>query len=527
MRIIYIGAFLLLSSMVGSAQTTTGWKLIWSDEFNGAAGSPPDSAKWNYDLGNNNGWGNGEAEVYTNSPNNVFQDGKGNLIIRAIRDASGNYTSARLQTGGPGASTHTADLSWQYGRIEARIKLPFGKAIWPAFWMLGENIASAGWPTCGELDIMENFGTFHNNSSINNGTAHGPGYSGGNGIGKSYTLPLGEKVADDYHVYAIEWSQDSVEWFVDGASYHKVTPASLPTGTKWVFNNPFFILLNLAIGGKTTFLGTPDANAPFPPQDMLVDYVRVYRATAITPLTPAIAPGRVLNGASYLGTIAPGSLAAVYGINLAGDTLLLSPGADMKFPSSASGVAVTVDNVNAALIYISPTQINFQVPWETAPGPVNITVTRNGIDSEPEPVTIGAATSPSMFLSEFTNGIAWVTGAGCETTECSVTPGMAYQLWGNGFGPKNSMQADGAPAVYAGSLTPLEVPGSPASCQLTIDGQAATVVYCGAAPGLIIDQLNFVYPDGVSTKALYADATLTIAGVTGRFRVPTPAPNSR
>jgi uncharacterized protein (TIGR03437 family) len=525
MRAICFASCLLLVSVAGFAQTTTGWKLIWSDEFNSAAGSPPDPANWNYDLGNNNGWGNGEAEVYTQSASNVFQDGKGNLVIRAIRDASGNYTSARLQTGSPGASTHTTDLSWQYGIIEARIKLPFGKAVWPAFWMLGEDIGSVSWPACGELDIMENFGTFHNNVSINNGTAHGPGYSGNNGIGRAYTLPLGEKVADDYHVYAIMWSQDSVEWFVDGTSYHKITPASLPAGTKWVFNNPFFILLNLAIGGKTTFLGTPDANAPFAPQDMLVDYVRVYQATTVTPETPVIAPGRAVNGASYLGTLAPGSLASLYGANLAGETQFVSLGMDQKFPASAAGVTVTVDNVNAPLVYVSPTQINFQVPWETAPGLVNIKVTRNGVDSEPEPTTIGDLTAPSLFLNEFINGTAWVTGQVCATTECSVTAGGVYQLWGNGFGPKNSTQQDGSPAVYAGSLTPLEVPDSPASCQLTIGGQTATVLYCGAAPGLIIDQLNFVYPDGVTASAPYVDATLTVGAVTGRFRV--PAPNSK
>src|ERR1039458_7903310 len=187
------------------AQTTSGWKLVWSDEFNGPSGSAPDLSKWTYDLGGG-GWGNGEAETYTSSPQNVFQDGKGNLVIRAIRDSSGNYTSARLQTGSPQASTHTADLSWQYGRIVARIKLPFGQGVWPAFWMLGENIGAVGWPTCGELDIMENFGTFNNNVSVNNGTAHGPAYSGGSGIGESYALPFGEKVADDYHVYTIEWS---------------------------------------------------------------------------------------------------------------------------------------------------------------------------------------------------------------------------------------------------------------------------------------------------------------------------------
>ena len=159
-----------------------------------AGGLPARSHQtWNYDLGGG-GWGNGEAETYTNSPDNVFQDGKGNLVIRAIRDASGNYTSARLQTGGPGASTHTADLSWQYGRIEARIKLPFGHGVWPAFWMLGEDFASAGWPACGEIDVMENFGAYgaQDDSSVVNGTAHGPGYASG-GLGSRATLPLGKR----------------------------------------------------------------------------------------------------------------------------------------------------------------------------------------------------------------------------------------------------------------------------------------------------------------------------------------------
>ena len=525
MDIIRPTLLVLLAVIMAPAQTTSGWMLVWSDEFNGPAGTPPDPAKWNYDLGGG-GWGNGEAEVYTNSPNNVFQDGKGNLVIRAIRDASGNYTSARLQTGGPGASTHTADAQWQYGRIEARIKLPFGKAVWPAFWMLGENIGAAGWPGCGEIDIMENFGTFNNNASINNGTAHGPGYSGTGGIGKSYTLPFGEKVADDYHVYAIEWSQGSVEWFVDGAPYHKVTPASLPAGSQWVFDNPFFILLNLAIGG-TTFLGTPDANAPFPNQDLLVDYVRVYRAATITPDTPVITPGRVVNGASYLGTLAAGSLATLYGSNLADAERLISPAPGAGFPTSVAGITVSVNGVNAPLTFVSATQINFQVPWEIVPGTaVNIKVTRSGVDSNVEPITIAATTSPSMFLSEFRNGVAWVTGAGCETTECAVQAGAEYQLWANGFGAKNAAQQDGVPAAYNGSLAPLAVPGSPESCQLTVGGQAARVDYCGAAPGEIIDQLNFAYPFGVPAGSPFVDGTLTINGVTGRFRLPAPAPTS-
>jgi len=511
----------LLAAASARSQNTSGWKLVWSDEFNGAAGTAPDPANWNYDLGGG-GWGNGELETYTNSPNNVFQDGSGNLVIRAIRDAAGGYTSARLQTGNPGASTRTTDLSWQYGRVEARIKLPFGKGVWPAFWMLGEDIATVSWPACGEVDIMENFGTFNNNVSVNNGTAHGPGYSGAGGIGKAYTLPFGEKVADDFHVYAVEWSQDSVEWFVDGASFHRITPASLPAGTKWVFNAPFFLLLNLAIGGPASFLGTPDPAAPFPPQDMLVDYVRVYQAAVITTSTPTIIPGGVVNAASFLGAIAPGGLATLYGANLA-DTPPVLPSGSI-FPTVVGSASVSVDGINAPLTYVSPTQINFQVPWETRPGPaVNILVTRNGVLSNVESVTIAATAAPSVFLSELTNGVAWVTGTGCATTECTVQAGAEYQLWGNGFGPKNGVFVSGVPAAYSGSLDPLEVPGSPATCQLIVGGQPARVDYCGAAPFEIIDQLNFAYPFAVATGSAYVEATLTINGVTGRFRVPAPS----
>lgn len=521
-----LASFLILAAGAVSAQTTTGWKLVWSDEFNGTAGSPPDPRNWNYDLGGG-GWGNGEAETYTNSTQNAFQDGNGNLIIRAIRDSAGNYTSARLQTGSPGASTHTTDGNWQYGWIVARIKLPFGQGVWPAFWMLGEDIGTVQWPGCGEVDIMENFGTFANNASVNNGTAHGPGYSGSGGITKAYTLPFGEKVSDDYHVYAVEWSQNSIRWFVDGVLFHTVTPASIPQGQQWVFNNQFFLLLNVAIGGTTQpFPGAPDPNAPFPPQDMLVDYVRVYQAAPVAANTPVITPGSIVNAASYLGDLAPGGLATLFGSNLADAEHLVSGAGG--FPASVAGVSVTVNGVAAPIVYLSPTQINFQVPWETVPGPdVPIQVTWNQAASEIEAVTVAAPQAPSMFLSELVNGTAWVTGTGCPTTECAVQAGGTYQLWANGLGPKNAPLADGAAAMYNGSLAPLEVPGSPAACQLTIGGQPATVTYCGAAPGEIIDQVNFVYPAGVSTTAPYVDATLTIGGATGRFRVPPPATASQ
>jgi uncharacterized protein (TIGR03437 family) len=470
---------------------------VWSDEFNGKAGTPPDPAKWNYDLGRGNppGWGNSELETYTNSTQNAFQDGNGNLIIRAIRDSSGNYTSARLQTGAPGASTQTADGHWQYGRILARIKLPYLKGTWPAFWTLGENIGTVGWPACGELDVMENFGANRNNLGVNNGTAHGPGYSGGQGITKTYTLPYGEKVTDDFHVYGIEWSQDSIQWSVDGVVFHKVTPASLPAGTKWVFNAPFFILLNQAVGG--TAAGNPDANSPFPPQDMLVDYVRVYQPVPVGASAPVITPGTVVDAASFLSTLAPGSLATLYGNGLSDAEHLVT--LDATFPTSVAGVSVSVNGVAAPLTYISPTQINLQIPWETPTGPVDVKTTRDGVGSNVENITI-TPTAPSAFLSDFTNGLAWVNGPGCETRECAVQQGSIYWLWGNGFGPV----ADAA------------------SCVLSIGGQSAAVQYCGAAPGEIIDQLNFVYPAGVTGGAPYVDATLTIDGTTGHFRVPAP-----
>jgi beta-glucanase (GH16 family) len=239
-----------------SSQTTQ----VWADEFDGAANSPPDPAKWTYDLGNNNGWGNQELETYTNLLQNASMDGGGHLVIRVERSGS-TFTSARLKTQGL--------FSARYGTIEARIRLPFGQGIWPAFWMLGTSITSAGWPRCGEIDIMENIGR---EPSINHGSVHGPGYSGGNAISGLFTLPASARFADDFHVFAIQWAPGTVTFSVDGAPYKTVTAASLPAGASWVFDNSFFLLLNVAVGGN--FPGAPDVTTQFP-QQMIVDYVRV------------------------------------------------------------------------------------------------------------------------------------------------------------------------------------------------------------------------------------------------------------
>jgi beta-glucanase (GH16 family) len=215
-----------------------------------------------------NGWGKDELEYYTNRLQNGYQH-DGNLVIKVLQEkytgADGvarNYTSARLKTLGTFEQT--------YGRFEARIKIPRGQGIWPAFWMLGNDIDKPGWPACGEIDIMENIGK---EPAIVHGTIHGPGYSGAQGIGSSYNIPGGKIAADDYHVFAVEWEPNVIRFYVDEHLYATRTPVDLPKGTKWVYDHPFFLLLNVAVGGG--WPGNPDATSVFP-QEMLVDYVRVY-----------------------------------------------------------------------------------------------------------------------------------------------------------------------------------------------------------------------------------------------------------
>ena len=243
------------------------WKLVWADEFDGPDNSAVDASRWVLETGGG-GWGNNELETYTKRLENAHIE-SGSLVISAIKETytgsdgiTRNYTSARLKTQGR--------FEQRYGRFEARLKLPSGQGLWPAFWMLGNDIASAGWPACGEIDIMENVGR---EPSTVHGTIHGPGYSGGSGIGAALTLPGGQRFSDDYHVFALEWEPDSLRWKVDGVLFQTRTPADLPAGRRWVFDHPHFILLNLAVGGN--WPGSPDATTTFP-QKLSVDYVRVY-----------------------------------------------------------------------------------------------------------------------------------------------------------------------------------------------------------------------------------------------------------
>jgi beta-glucanase (GH16 family) len=263
MLFVVFALMFLVTAPLHQAKAAPTWNLVWSDEFSGASGSAPDPSKWKYDIGGG-GWGNNELEYYTNSRNNSYQDGAGNLVIKAIKENVGgmSYTSARLLTQGI--------FEQAYGKFEARIKLPYGQGIWPAFWMLGNNIGSVGWPNSGELDIMENIGR---EPSMVHGTVHGPGYSGANGIGNSYTLPNGQQFKDAFHVFSVEWEPAQIRWYVDGNLYNTFNKSQLVSGQTWVFDHPFFMLLNLAVGGY--WPGNPDATTTFP-QTMSVDYVRVY-----------------------------------------------------------------------------------------------------------------------------------------------------------------------------------------------------------------------------------------------------------
>lgn len=247
--------------------------LVWSDEFSGGAGRP-NPENWTYDSGAG-GWGNGELETYcgygsSKSPcdakqPNTWVGSDGYLHIMARNPASGIYTSARLKSQGL--------KSFQYGRIEARIKLPAGQGMWPAFWMLGDDIDVRPWPACGEMDIMENIGS---QPSTNHGSIHGTGFTG-SAIGTTYELPNGKKFSEGFHTFGILWSPELIQFYVDSPSnvYATYTPASLPHGAVWPFDSgKFFFILNVAVGGS--WPGPPVKTTVFP-QEMLIDYVRVYR----------------------------------------------------------------------------------------------------------------------------------------------------------------------------------------------------------------------------------------------------------
>jgi beta-glucanase (GH16 family) len=248
----------------GEAEDKPPWQLAWSDEFDAPAGTLPDASKWTLATGGH-GWGNGELQLYTDRPDNAAHDGQGLLVItaRAEETPQNAFTSARL--------TSKDKFQQQYGRFEARLKLPAGRGLWPAFWLLGANVDSTGWPACGEIDVMEERGATPWRVT---GAVHGPGHSGGNALIAAFDAPARKPLSDDFHLYAAEWEDDEIRFYVDGQLYHTVRATRMPPTARWVYDHPFFLLLNLAVGGY--FGGPPDATTVFP-QTMQADYVRVYQ----------------------------------------------------------------------------------------------------------------------------------------------------------------------------------------------------------------------------------------------------------
>ena len=330
----------VVSITVSNLPPLVGWQLVWNDEFSQADGTSPDSSKWGYELGGG-GWGNSELENYTSRTNNARILG-GQLVIEARAESYGgnSYTSARLLTKGK--------WSWTYGRMEARIKIPRGQGIWPAFWMLGTNIDSVSWPACGEIDIMENIGK---EPTLVHGTIHGPGYSGANGIGGPCSLANNAAFADDFHLYAVEWTTNQIKWFVDGQQFFSMTPASLPAGTTWVYTQPQFLLLNVAVGGQ--WPGNPDGTTTFP-QQMLVDFVRVYKYVPNAPDAPtglSVSPG---NNKVYLNWDASSSGVTGYNVKRA----TTSGGSYTTVGSSATNSFTDTGAANCTTFYYVVTATN-------------------------------------------------------------------------------------------------------------------------------------------------------------------------
>lgn len=246
---------------------TREWALLWSDEFEAEAGAPINSESWTCEVGGH-GWGNNELEYYTDRVENAAHDGAGNLVISAREETLAGsschygecrYTSARCIT--------QDKVEFTYGRVEARIDIPNGQGIWPAFWMLGANFPEIGWPLSGEIDILENVGE----KNVVYGALHGPGYSGAGNIGHAYRADV--NFDEGFHVYAIDWDENVIRWFVDGELVNLTSVKDLD-GAQWVYDHDFFLLMNVAVGGY--WPGNPDETTEFP-QEMVVDYVRVYQ----------------------------------------------------------------------------------------------------------------------------------------------------------------------------------------------------------------------------------------------------------
>ncbi len=395
-----IGGLWLVLAGGAAAQT---WNPVWSDEFNGPAGTSIDATKWKFETGilkvNN------EIEYYcapdstaggcNSAKPNAYIDGNGHLVMQAIKlnpstaPNSGSWTSARMVTDGR--------EQLQYGRAEARMMLPVGPGIWPAFWALGTNISSVGWPTCGEIDYMENVPASRGLGPAKiSATLHGPGYSGDKGLPRKYTFPNGDVTG--WHSYGAIWSPNMIQFYVDdpGNVFYVITAADVLAGQSWAFNHAFYLLMNLAVGGDGSWPGPADATTPTPTV-MTVDYVRIYKATAV----PAPSLGNAVSITVKAGATSGNSTAVSVANKMGTGRVFLS--CTTSAPKATCQVG-TGDALNPRTLDFSSRDkgvaritVNTTPGGETAPGNYLITVNAYTVSGE------GAAPDASVNVPLIVN----------------------------------------------------------------------------------------------------------------------------
>jgi len=388
-------------SYAGPAEAQN-WQVVWSDEFNGAQGTLPDPAKWVYDIPSSGSYnqeqeiycglatGGGQSGICANWQQNAQMDGQGHLVIAAINSGQG-WTSARLLTQGK--------FGFSYGRAEASIKLPSGKGVWPAFWAMGTDITTVSWPTCGEIDLMENVLNGLGPTKVQS-TIHGPitGSNNAYGVGYAYTFPSGKEIDTGYHIYGMIWSQDLIQFYVDDytAPFASVRPSDLPAGAIWEFNNqPFFLLLNLAMGGG--WPGPTDSTTPNPAL-MLVDYVRVHAAAPVS------------LSKTHSGNFAQGQTGATYMVAVSNDAA-----------AAATGGAVTVtETVPAGLTLVSMAGTGWNCTANTC---TRSDALNPGSSYPPITVTVNvAANAPTQVTNQVSASVGSSTVLASASDVTTITP---------------------------------------------------------------------------------------------------------